>query len=127
MIARHTYLICGYISFALGVIGIFLPILPTVPFMLLASFFFSKGSERVHQWLLNHRYFGRGIREWEENGVISKKAKILATLSIAILGSYPLILFPIKPALRIVAAVVMLSVLAFVWSRPSEARKNSGS
>ncbi len=59
----------------LGLIGVVLPILPTVPFMLLAAFFFSKSSERLHYWLISHPKLGPPIVEWQTNGAINPRVK----------------------------------------------------
>ena len=63
---RSIFLIYGILSLILAFIGIFLPVLPTVPLVLLSSFFFSKSSRRFHSWLLRNRTFGPIIKDWEE-------------------------------------------------------------
>jgi uncharacterized membrane protein YbaN (DUF454 family) len=68
----------GLVALALGAVGVFLPLLPTTPFILVAAFAFMNSSQRLHDWLINHRVFGRLIREWREHGAISRPAKILA-------------------------------------------------
>ncbi|MGB0901076.1 YbaN family protein, partial [Halocynthiibacter sp.] len=68
---RTLWLIGGLLSFILGLIGAFLPLLPTVPLMLLATFCFSKSSERLHNWLINHPRFGPAIADWNDHGSIS--------------------------------------------------------
>ena len=77
---RHLWLAGGLLSLLLGFIGIFLPLLPTTPFILLAAFCFSNGSPRWERWLLEHRYFGRYVREWREHHAVPLRAKQLATL-----------------------------------------------
>ncbi|MDO5059604.1 MAG: YbaN family protein, partial [Neisseria sp.] len=62
--ARPIFWLFGAIAFSLGVIGIFLPVLPTTPFILLAAACWAKASPRFHQWLLNHRYFGPMVADW---------------------------------------------------------------
>lgn len=117
--SKGLYLCCGWLCVLIGALGVFVPLLPTTPFLLLASYFFSKGSERVHQWLLNHRVFGELIGHWERHGVISRRAKGIATASILLLLTYPVV-SPVLPALaRVALAVTGLGVLVFIWSRPS--------
>lgn len=81
---QHTikliYIFCGWFALLLGVIGIFLPLLPTTPFVLLAAFCFSRSSERFHQWLLNHHFFGPIVKAWEEGKGIPKQARNFALL-----------------------------------------------
>jgi len=109
----------AWISLALGVLGIFLPLLPTTPFVLVAAYGFSKSSDRFHQWLLNHRIFGRLVRDWESSGVIRLNAKILATVSIVVMLSisFYFIQLSLMPTIMILLSVSC--VMLFIWTRPS--------
>lgn len=73
-----AYMLGGWFFVGLGVVGLFLPILPTTPFLLLASFCFVRSSPRLHQWLMNHRIFGRYVRDWEEKRAVRPGVKITA-------------------------------------------------
>ena len=75
---RGLWLTAGMLFLGLGLLGVLLPILPTTPFLLLAAWCFARSSPRLHGWLLGHRLFGPPIRNWEENGAISRPAKRLA-------------------------------------------------
>lgn len=103
-------LACGWTSLGLGVVGIAVPILPTVPFVLLAAACFVRSSERCHRWLVTHPVFGRHIADYLAGRGIARRAKIvaLATLWASVLLS--VILF--VPLLA--ADVVMLAVAAAV-------------
>ena len=81
---KYLLISLGIVSLSLGILGIFLPLLPTTPFLLLSTFCFYKSSQRLHCWLLNHRIFGRYIRNYKENRAIDSKAK---WLTLAILWS----------------------------------------
>ncbi len=72
------YIISGSLCLALGAIGIFLPLLPTVPFLLLAAFLYCRGSEKLYVWLTGHRIFGRYISEYRENRAMPLKAKVIS-------------------------------------------------
>ena len=109
----------------LGLVGVVLPLLPTTPFLLVAAFCFSRSSERLHQALLNNRYVGHLIRDWEQHGVIPLKAKILATSMMIIMVSYPLIFRDFHLGLKAVAGATVIFALVFVWSRPSQPAKQS--
>ena len=71
-------IILGSISLALGILGIFLPLLPTTPFLLLTAALYFKGSPRLYNWLLNHRHFGPYIRNFRENKAIPLRAKVIS-------------------------------------------------
>lgn len=115
------YFIVGWISLALGVLGIVLPLLPTTPFVLLSAFCFSKSSKRFHSWLLNHQVFGPLVKDWQRHGVIKLKAKILATVSMLLMVSISLYFVNI-PAIYVFVILLMISgVLVFIWTRPSQA------
>src|SRR5688572_12689768 len=72
---RILYFGLGWMFFVLGLIGAVLPVVPTTPFMLLAAWAFSNSSRRFEQWLLEHRWFGPGIKRWREHRVVPAKVK----------------------------------------------------
>lgn len=75
---RALYTIAGTAALALGVLGIFLPLLPTTPFLLLAAFCYLRGSVRMHGWLMSHRILGPYIRDFQSGRGISLRGKRLA-------------------------------------------------
>jgi len=116
---KIIFISLGCFSLILGFIGIFLPIMPTTPFVLLAAYFFSKGSEKLHAWLLANKHFGPSIKEWEEHGVIDKKSKALATFTIVSFFSATLYFVNVSLLIKGIVASTGIAVLAFVLSRPS--------
>ncbi len=74
---KGLFVFCGTICLGLGTAGVFLPILPTTPFLLLSAACYYKGSERMHRWLLNNKLLGNHIRNYREGKGISSKSKIL--------------------------------------------------
>ena len=115
---RFVWILFGFTALGVGVLGIFLPLVPTVPLVLLAAFCFAKSSERLHKWLTRHKTFGPMISDWNENGAIRPNAKKMATVSIAIVFGISLILgLPTK--VLVIQAVTLTCVLVFIWSRPS--------
>lgn len=82
------YLALGFIFVGLASLGVFLPVLPTTPFLILAAACFAKSSKKRHEWLLNNPTFGPSIRNWEENRCMSLKSKIIALSAMGIFGGY---------------------------------------
>ncbi len=103
---------------ALAMIGVVLPLLPTVPFLLLAAFCFARSSERLHDWLLSHQIFGPMIVDWNTSGAIRPAAKKAATLSVTAVFGMSLAL-GLASHILIVQAVTLGAVLIFIWTRPS--------
>ena len=91
---RFVYLCLGFGSVALGAAGIVLPLLPTVPFMLLAAYFFARSSPRLEARIVEHRRFGPHVRAWRERGAISAAGKRAALAAFAISALLGLILLP---------------------------------
>lgn len=114
---RIFWIISGIASVAIGTIGIFVPLLPTVPLMILAAFCFGRSSPRLHRWLLDHPVHGPHIRDWSARGAIRPTAKRLATVSIGVAFSLS-VLLGVRPAILAVQAGVLLGVLLFIWTRP---------
>lgn len=107
----------GLACVGLAMVGAVLPLLPTVPFLLLAAFFFARSSERLHNWLLTHRQFGPMIIAWNERGAISRRAKWAASLSI--LAAFALsVALGVRPTLLVIQAAVLCAVSLFIWTRP---------
>lgn len=73
----------GWVCVILGTIGVFLPVLPTTPFLLVSAWAFTKSSPRFRHWLENHRILGPYIKDWREHRAIPMKAKILAVTMIS--------------------------------------------
>jgi len=75
---KHAYLLFGWICVGLGLIGAFLPLMPTTVFLLIAAWAFAKSSPRWHQWLRQHPRFGHLVCAWEEHHAMPRRAKRIA-------------------------------------------------
>ena len=115
--ARFGWIVLGWGAVALGLIGVVLPGLPTTVFLIVAAFAFGKGSPRARAWLVEHDLFGPPIRDWEERGAISPRAKRLAAVTMAAVFALSLIL-GLKLWVLIVQAVCLAGAATFVLTRP---------
>lgn len=113
---RHLYLAGGFLSLALGAIGAFLPLLPTVPFMILAAFCFARSDRRLEARLLDHRHFGPHIRRWRERGAISRRGKQAALGAFAFSAILALAVSPLPWSLIPLAAALIGG--SWIWTRP---------
>ncbi len=122
---RLGLLLAGWTSLALGVIGIFLPLLPTTPFVLLSAYCFSKSSPRLHQWLIQQPTLGPMIQDWERYGSISRGAKITATVLMVGLFFISFLVLQIGALLKLLLLCIATGVLSYIWTRPSHSHSNS--
>lgn len=81
-VTRHVLLVCGWIALGLGALGLVLPVLPTVPFLLLAAACFLRSSERLHRWLVTHPVFGHHIDDYLAGRGVRARAKVTALMTL---------------------------------------------
>lgn len=115
--------IVGVIAVVLGFVGIFLPLLPTTPFLLLASACFLRGSTRMHRWLHANPTFGKLIRDFENERAISRRAKIVAltTMWISLISSMVIVQSHwLQAMLAIVGVGVTIYLLRLKTLAPEE-------
>lgn len=114
---RYLWTALGWIFFALGVVGAVLPLVPTVPFMLLAAACFARGSERIHRWLVTHPRFGPPIEDWRRHGAIGRRTKRLSMATIAVVFGIS-VATRVAPEILAIQAVTLTCVAAFILTRP---------
>lgn len=123
MVAKHVLrsllLAGGFLFLLLAVIGTLLPVMPTVPFLLLSLACFSRSSERMHQWILGWPGIGPELKAWEEQGAISKRGKVWSTSVLLLLGAVPMVLRDIALWMKVVSVVIVLAVIVFLLTRPA--------
>jgi len=116
---RGLFITLGTIAVVLGTVGIFLPVLPTTPFLLLAAACYARGSRRFYTGLMNNRLFGRFIRTWRQDGRIPLPAKILAvTMIVLSIGTSILLFIPFFAA-KLATAAVGGAVITYICRFPS--------
>jgi uncharacterized membrane protein YbaN (DUF454 family) len=116
---RLLWLAGGGLSLAAAAVGLVLPLLPTVPFLLLAAWCFSRGSRRIERWMLDHPQIGPPIRDWRAHRAVPLRAKQLATLMMAAscLGAWWLLPSP----WRWLPALCCTAVALWMWRLPTAA------
>ncbi len=114
---RWAWWVLAYVALALGVVGIVIPGLPTVPFVLLAAYAAARGSERLHRRLLAHPQFGPMIRDWQAQGAVSRRSKWLSTV---MMSACAVLMLLTAPRLWMAAMGIgcMAVVSAWLWLRP---------
>ena len=115
---RQGYLVLGWVGVGLGVLGLFLPVMPTTVFILIAAWAFARSSPRLHQWLRGHPQFGEALLAWEDHRAMPRRAKRLALVMLAV--SYTITAFwlgPLAPG-SIVAGLCIAAVAIFIVRLP---------
>ena len=120
----YIYKAFGFLFLGLGFIGIFLPLLPTTPFVLLAAGCFAKSSEKWHSWLLANRVFGPMIRNWEEHKCVSCNSRRIAVLSVIFFGGYSVMFSLADPFMITFGVALILFTLAYLYRQTICEQKN---
>ncbi len=118
---RLIYLVIAYVATALGIVGVFLPLMPGMPFLLIAIWAAPKGSPRVHDWIYAQPKLARMLDEWYTERVVPLYAKLVATvMMLASLGW--LVWRDAHWALPTSLGLLFASIAAYLWTRPSVSR-----
>ncbi|MFN8847049.1 MAG: YbaN family protein [Bdellovibrionales bacterium] len=116
-IRKYFFLSLGTVSFATGLLGLFLPLLPTTCFVLLSAYCFSKSSDRLYQKLISHPRFGSTILEWEKFRVIKVPIKCWASTMIS-LSAFILWFTSVSLVIKIGVSGFLLGLVFYIWSKP---------
>lgn len=122
-LVRALFNLAGTVALGLGIVGIFLPLLPTTPFVLLAAACYARGSERFHQWLLANRTFGPMVREWEDHRSLPYRTKIAAIVLMSLTMAISIVVFVRPVWLKIVLALFGVGLAIWMYRIPSRERK----
>ena len=108
------YKVLGFFFVGLGILGLFLPLVPTTGFLLLAAGCFARSSEKWHRWLLSNRIFGPIINDWNEKKCITISSKIVAVTSILLFGGYSIIFAVTNPYIKVFGFLLIITGLYVV-------------
>jgi uncharacterized protein len=117
---RVLWAAAGALALITGIVGIFVPLLPTTPFVLLAAFCFSRGSERCERWLLEHPRFGPIVRDWRAQRAVPLRAKQFASVMMALGSLWAAFALPAHVAW--LPAVICTATAAWLWRLPTRRR-----
>lgn len=116
--AQLGYLCLAYTATGLGIAGVFLPLLPATPFLLVAVWAAPKGSQRIHNWIYAQPQFARLINNWHEQGAVPLSAKWLATVMMAA-SWFTLVAIDLHWIIVLILSIFFLCIGGFLWSRPN--------
>lgn len=116
-VAKLLWRVLALMLVALGLLGVFLPVLPTVPFLLAAAWAGGHGWPALEQWLVGHPRYGKYIRQWREGGCVPRRAKWAASWMMAF-SSALLLATSAHIAVKIGAPLLMAVVAIWLWKRP---------
>ena len=122
-IVRVLFIVIGFFFVGLGVVGAFVPGLPTVVFMLVALGCFAKSSKKFHNWLFYHPIFGEQLQLWKKHQVIPPVAKIAAITSMSLSGGYLIFFYQGPGIISAVAILFMLWGAYYILTKPSRPGK----
>lgn len=115
-VLRALLVVAGTVALGLGVLGAFLPVLPTTPFLLLSAACYARSSERFYQWLLRSR-FGPAIRAWREHRAVPRRVKRLALVVVVLTFSLSIAVVPVLWG-RVAMAALGVALLVFLARLP---------
>jgi len=118
-VKRGLYFVFGTFFLILGGVGIFLPILPTTPFLLLSTACYYKSSKRMHHWMLNNRWFGNYLRNYAEGKGISLKAKLITTSLLWIFIIYSILYTVNNVTIQLILLTIAIGVTIHLIKLPT--------
>ena len=118
-VVRVLFFVAGVTALGFGIAGIFLPVLPTTPLVLLAAACFARSYRPFHEWLLAHRQFGPMIHEWQVHGSIPYRTKITAIVMMAVTLGVSVVFFVRPLWLQAALAAFGLGLAAWMYRLPS--------
>lgn len=114
-VKKGIYICIGLVAFALGAIGVILPILPTTPFLLLASFCFAKGSERFNTWFISTKVYKKHLESFVKERAMTLKQKVILLAFADTMIAIPLITVDVLPMRITLIALILFKLYYFIF------------
>ena len=114
-VKKGIYICIGLVAFALGAIGVILPILPTTPFLLLASFCFAKGSERFNTWFINTKVYKKHLESFVKERAMTLKQKVILLAFADTMMAIPIITVDVLPMRITLIALILFKLYYFIF------------
>src|SRR5690554_4202265 len=112
---KHYFIFCcGWLCVLLGIIGALLPVMPTTPFMILAVACFAETSPRFHKMLLNNRWIGAPLKQWDQTKTVRRRTKIQAVVMLIIAFSFSIIMLWGRVGLQMILLGLAVIMIGFV-------------
>ena len=115
LLKNHILILLGWFFVALGIVGALLPILPTTPFLILALALFSKSSPKFHKMLIENKWFGPTLKQWEASRTLSRKTKYRTTILIVLTFSISVVMLAGRLELQAMLMTLALVLLFLIW------------
>ncbi len=112
------YVALGHLCLVVGIVGVFVPLLPTTPFLLIACFWYERGSSKFHAIVLENKYVGPFVSNWKQNGSIPIRAKILAISMIVLSIGYSVYIAALV-LVKVLLTIIGVCVSVYIGTRPA--------
>jgi uncharacterized membrane protein YbaN (DUF454 family) len=118
-LGRGFYAVLGFVSLGLGIAGYIVPVLPGTVFLLIATYFFFKSSDRMYRWVMNHRRFGPTVRAYRAGHGIRRRVKVYAITLMLISVGFSLVFAVEGTVMRVLLVALAAAGAAFILTRPT--------